>query len=1123
MATVKRPTYGNKPAFDHDGRTAIPSRRRALRIARVTGAVLVVVCLAFLISSAGLYFLLRGEAVENSLVNRHVHASIQHLLGPDFTLEMGRTTIGFDAGGSLSLASADVQVRDARNNRVVSRLERVSVGIGPFSLLFGNPRIDVVTVENSSLHAAALSLPAGGRPPASIDEAISVFGQRMEAIRAQFAGRNFRRLEFRNVELTGLPEWFEASGALMIVELGLKRGPNAALHLDATLATEVSNLVVKGEYAPAELGQHVLKLDIDGLSLREWAESPETDTGPLGSDSVVRATAVVPIGGEHPSDPQITVAVSPGKLRVGRTGLTELKELELHLQLMRDRNQIELAPSRLVAGAFSARLVGGVKPVQENGGFGGDWRFELIADPALTSPTTVGEEPVRSSLLFNGHYRAAERLIDVERVELHAGDDLLFGSAKIGLTGQTPALATELWADSIEIPAFRQLWPFWIAPPVRRWIHQNAIGGVVSDFSLSANVPPGVIGRLRYGAKMKPDEFVLSMEFDDVDISTFGSLPAIRKSKGHFKMTGMKAQVTLDEGQVALPASEEADVTGGRFVVEDIAKRPNDAEIQVSLSGRARVLAQIADSEPLNAIRKLNVDPLKVGGDAHADVIVRVPLLPQIAPQDTDWHAIVNLENAESPDRIFGHTVSDADLSLEITPKSARISGNAVVDGTRTELEMTEPLGESKVAAARSFSAVLDNEARKNMGLRLDGIVDGDVAVSVDQIDQNLQQQNLDLRDAAITLPWIGWTKGKSIPAKASYTMRRKGDRTFLDDFYIEGEGFSAAGSMVLDKAGLVSADFADISLNEGDSFALNLSRKENTFDIEVAGARMDARGLINKLFHQGGFGDAQGKSNIVLNANLGLVRGFNGSAIRNVAIRYGTREGWFDSLSLRGAFTNQTYVNVFATTEDRRTTFEVDSNDAGAALGFIDVYRRMRGGNLRARLVRDSGGAFVGPVRATDFVVVDEPRLKRIISTPSANTAERGLPIAEVQRRLAEVNTQRVTFLEATADIEKGLNYFRVSDGVLNSAQIGFTFDGLLFDANNHMDLTGTFLPAMVISRAIGFIPLVGDLLGNGRDSGLIGITFRMRGPARNPMLEVNPVSVVAPGVFRKVFEYRN
>ena len=45
---------------------------------------------------------------------------------------------------------------------------------------------------------------------------------------------------------------------------------------------------------------------------------------------------------------------------------------------------------------------------------------------------------------------------------------------------------------------------------------------------------------------------------------------------------------------------------------------------------------------------------------------------------------------------------------------------------------------------------------------------------------------------------------------------------------------------------------------------------------------------------------------------------------------------------------------------------------------------------------------------------------------------------------------------------------------------------------------------------------------LTNGRDKGLLGITFSLEGDAKEPNLHVNPMSLIAPGIFRQIFEYR-
>jgi hypothetical protein len=69
---------------------------------------------------------------------------------------------------------------------------------------------------------------------------------------------------------------------------------------------------------------------------------------------------------------------------------------------------------------------------------------------------------------------------------------------------------------------------------------------------------------------------------------------------------------------------------------------------------------------------------------------------------------------------------------------------------------------------------------------------------------------------------------------------------------------------------------------------------------------------------------------------------------------------------------------------------------------------------------------------------------------------------------------------------------------------------------------MTGTFMPAYGLNRIFGEIPLLGQLLGNGEERGLIGITFRLSGKAKKPQLSVNPISLIAPGIFRQIFEFR-
>lgn len=157
------------------------------------------------------------------------------------------------------------------------------------------------------------------------------------------------------------------------------------------------------------------------------------------------------------------------------------------------------------------------------------------------------------------------------------------------------------------------------------------------------------------------------------------------------------------------------------------------------------------------------------------------------------------------------------------------------------------------------------------------------------------------------------------------------------------------------------------------------------------------------------------------------------------------------------------------------------------------------------------------GQIDVRNFAIVNEARLQSIVSKPPPG-ADRSLNQA-VRR---DLDVSQAKFERGFARVEKGADYLSVSDGVVRGPTIGSTFQGKVFDGDGNMAITGTFMPAYGLNRIFGEIPILGQILGNGRDRGLIGITFKLSGKTSEPQLAINPLSIVAPGIFRSIFEYR-
>jgi hypothetical protein len=74
-------------------------------------------------------------------------------------------------------------------------------------------------------------------------------------------------------------------------------------------------------------------------------------------------------------------------------------------------------------------------------------------------------------------------------------------------------------------------------------------------------------------------------------------------------------------------------------------------------------------------------------------------------------------------------------------------------------------------------------------------------------------------------------------------------------------------------------------------------------------------------------------------------------------------------------------------------------------------------------------------------------------------------------------------------------------------------------YDADK-IDIRGTVVPAYALNSLIGQIPIIGYLLTGGEGGGLFAVVYNATGKLSQPTLIVNPLSALAPGFLRGVFD---
>jgi hypothetical protein len=102
--------------------------------------------------------------------------------------------------------------------------------------------------------------------------------------------------------------------------------------------------------------------------------------------------------------------------------------------------------------------------------------------------------------------------------------------------------------------------------------------------------------------------------------------------------------------------------------------------------------------------------------------------------------------------------------------------------------------------------------------------------------------------------------------------------------------------------------------------------------------------------------------------------------------------------------------------------------------------------------------------------------------------------------------------------ETNRNVRLIKIKDGQTSGASLGLTFEGRIDKWANTLDIGGTIIPVSDLNKLVSAIPLVGDILTGG-GGGVFAATYTIQGPKDQPTVMVNPLSVLAPGILRKLF----
>jgi hypothetical protein len=1058
--------------------------------------------------------------VGTGAVRSRAERVIQQAAGPGIVASIGDASFNFGLRRPLSISFDGLELASADRTGTPFRAQSVSFDVALLPLMRGEVRLGAVGMESTRIDLSALPEREGTSwLDGLVDERGLVDADRVlravfDPLNAAFdlvARDTANHILLEDIEIVFPPAVGVKTAIVQRAELG--QGQDGRLTISAVLDVDGRAVGLEGSARRDAATRRISDLDVQLVS------DPAADAA---ESSALRAGAIrLGIDGGQGDDNLDRLTLDGGVddlvLDFGARGQMT-GNVGLRATLVEGSRKLEVDRLLVTTGRSTFDFNGAVGP-QPAAAEGEDtprYRYELVSGRSALAPEASPEQSLVFGARVDGTFDPATGVLEIGQATLSGGEGEARADGRIEFArGQAPGIVLAISASGLPVAHAKQIWPWFAADRPRRWVFDHVFGGRIADGSITFRVDKGRLGN---GVPLSSEEIVGVFGLERTRFDTTGLLPPVRDANGTVTFRGHSVSVALASGTVYLPSGRTVSASDGLMTIDRTVRDGRVGNLEIGVAGDADAIAELASFEPINGLRRIGLEPQDLSGTVKGRVMAEVPLHREVDRRALRWKVDLDYENLSVAKAIGGQTLTEAKGNISVVPEAAELRAAGKLNGIPAQLDLVEPLKEGGPERHRKVALTLDADGRKRLAPGLNDYIGGTVTLDLEETAPGVRHIIADLTRATLEVPWAGWSKGQGVAAAAQFTMNVADGRTRLTDFSITGESFSVDGSLTIAGGGLETADFGTLRLNRSDDVTMKLRRSGRGYAVEVEGKSLDARGLVKRLLAERGKGGGGSGKSVPVSVKLAVdnVTGFNSVALSNVRMAVSTAGSRLGEMSFEARTSGGADVSASNSGEGNRKTLRMRSADAGSVLRFLDLYANMQGGSLQLALADNGEGTLTGQVDTRNFTIVNEPRLASIVGT-RAGSETRSLREAVN----ADIDTATVRFDRGYAQVQRGPGFLRIANGVLRGTTIGTTFQGTLYDQNGRMDMTGTFMPAYGLNRLFGDIPVLGALLGNGRDGALIGVTYKLDGDAKAPRVTVNPLSVIAPGIFRTIFEF--
>ncbi|PCJ98139.1 MAG: hypothetical protein COA45_08275 [Zetaproteobacteria bacterium] len=824
----------------------------------------------------------------------------------------------------------------------------------------------------------------------------------------------------------------------------------------------------------------------------------------------------------------------------------ETSEFHIDMNYIWDQKNVELSadfknidikataekiPALGILGQQNIVLNAHIETILDEAFMPADIRLEITSQGGDIMHPDMSDDPIPyTDLSLHASYNYGGKALVLRDTQITVKDVTIFAKADITHTDDRVSGPVKIWLADLKQSQIAPLWPKILrGDNSEKWIVKKMSHGMLHDvwlgFDLLADKKISEGSKKIYGPRVAPawnvdvENLMAEFAFKDMRIDYRAPLDAAVNVYGSGRFDLNKDELTIDiiKGKLGVMP-----VSAATLLFDQVAAvGKGSADVKINLSGDLQDIMRYISKEPINLGDDINMDIAQVRGQADLKIALNFPTQADVKLTEFKIGVDGMLRDVLLPDVIGTLDLSGGPLVFSVKNGLASMKGKAMLAKRPVDFSWEEFLNSKGKPYKEKVTAKItaDPNIREMLGIDLNDFIEGSLPVKVEYVSYRDGSGRADVRvDVTPALFFVDpfdFEKPPGEKANATFIAHlQNGNLQKISDLKARGAQFSISKAEIVfktkeGKTELSNGRIPHFTLEDTTGKLDFVFDDDGAVNIVLDAPFLDVQPFMDAEEPQGEYQEPP----MVISVTAKKLRTAPDEVIEDAKLFFDIDgQGRFNQMEMDAKVgTGGLYVRFKPDKEGKRT-FRLKADDAGAFLKAFQVYNDIRGGTMviygePVRGVLDRN--LRGKAEISNFRVVNAPVLTNLLSIMSLTG------IGEV------LGGDGLAFDKLEANFSwlyrKGGSLLILKEGRTSGNSLGLLFDGTFDNQKREVNVSGTVVPMSAINEIIGAIPIIGDILTGG-SGGVFAATYTVKGPSEKPVISVNPLSILTPGILRRI-----